>query len=100
MEEQNNLLSSMERIITQKLEDFGQIRRAFTQAQIMRLQHSVQKQESFTFRKKGNEKQHKVNASVLDKMKEADVHLQDVAISHQSEAISSAIEEVSQGIDI
>jgi hypothetical protein len=69
MEEQNDLLSSMERKITQKLEDFEQTRRAFTQEQITRLQPSVQKQDSFTFRKKGNEKQHKVNARVLDKMK-------------------------------
>jgi hypothetical protein len=33
-------------------------------------------------------------------MKEADLHLQDAARSHQSEAVSSAMEKVSQGIDI
>lgn len=66
-DKQNDLLSSMEGLITKKLEA-SRHHKEFSQAQISRLQESIRHQDTYKFRKKSNEEQTKVNAHVLDKL--------------------------------
>jgi hypothetical protein len=99
-EPQNELLSQIERLISSKLEDFQQSQKDFSQAQISKLQESLKNNatDSYTFRKKGNEEQSKVNSHVLEKLQEAGGFLRDVV--RPCEALVSAQEKIAEGIDL
>ena len=56
--------------------------------------------ENNSFRKKRNEEQFKINAKVLDKMQEADGHIQDVSRYTSGEAALMAHKKVTEGIEI
>ncbi|MCG7877891.1 MAG: hypothetical protein N0C90_16395, partial [Candidatus Thiodiazotropha endolucinida] len=72
-ERQNDLLSKMEQLISTKLNGFEQriesTQRHLSQSQISVIQTQLSASDTYTFRKKGNEEQFKVNSQVLEKMK-------------------------------
>ena len=56
--------------------------------------------DNYSFRKNGNEEQHKVNSQVLEKMKEADGYLRETSRDSTGEASLMAHRKISEGIDI
>ena len=98
----NELLSQMDMLISSKLSAFEQrmelTQRTLSQSQISAIQEKLSSSESYTLRKKkGNEEQFKVNARVLDKMREANGHIQDVSRDNTGEAALLAHRKISEG---
>ena len=101
---ENDMLSKMEEVISSKLNAFDQ-RMERTQREISQSQTSViQTQltsDNYSFRKKGNEEQHKVNSQVLEKMKETDGYLRETSRDSTGEASLMADGKISsESIDI
>jgi len=64
------------------------------------IQENLNNNDSYSFRKKGNEEQHKVNGKALQRMKEADGFLRDALASGSADDLSAAQRKVAEGIDI
>ena len=94
----------MDRLIPAKLNAFEQriesTQRALSQTQISAIQDKLAVTEIYSLRKKGNEEQFKINAKGLDKMREADGHIQDVSRDTSVEAALMAHKKVSEGIKL
>ena len=79
MEEQNNLLSQMETLITSRLEGFEtrmvDAQRRIAESQYDKLQQSCNTVDKYQFRRKGNEEQYKCNSQVLKSLNAAEGHL-------------------------
>ena len=101
---QNDILSRMEELISSKLEAFESrmetSQRDISQAQLAKIQQNLTPTDNYTYRKKGNEEQHKVNNKILGAFKEADGFLRDEIRTNPSEAILSASRKISEGMDI
>ena len=93
----NDLLSQMDRLISARLNAFEQriesTQRTLSQTQTSAIQDKLAVTENYSFRKKGNEEQFKINAKVLDKMREADGHIQDVSRDTSGEAAINGTQE-------
>ena len=104
LQNKNDLLSQMDRLISSKLNAFEQrmesTQRNLSQSQISAIQEKLSASDNFTFRKKGNEEQFKVNSQVLNKMQEAAGHIQDTSRDNTGEAALMAHRKISEGIDI
>ena len=72
----------------------------FSQQQLSSIQENLNNNDSYSFRKKGNEEQHKVNGKALQRMKEADGFLRDALASGSADDLSAAQRKVAEGIDI
>ena len=100
---ENDMLSKMEELISSKLNAFEQrmerTQRELSQSQISVIQTQLTS-DNYSFRKKGNEEQHKVNSQVLEKMKEADGYLRETSRDSTGEASLMAQRKISEGIDI
>ena len=104
LQNKNDLLSQMDRLISSKLNAFEQrmesTQRNLSQSQISAIQEKLSASDNFTFRKKVNEEQFKVNSQVLNKMQEAAGHIQDTSRDNTGEAALMAHSKISEGIDI
>ena len=100
---ENDMLSKMEELISSKLNAFEQrmerTQRELSQSQISVIQTQLTS-DNYSFRKKSNEEQHKVNSQVLEKMKEADGYLRETSRDSTGEASLMAHRKISEGIDI
>lgn len=71
----------MDKLISAKLNAFEQMiestQRHLSQSRISVSQTQLSASDSYTFQKKGNEEQFKVNSQVLEKMKEANDYIQE-----------------------
>lgn len=103
-DEKCEFLSSMETLMTTKLTAFEQrmeaSQREISQSQLSHIQQNLSSSDSYTFRRKGNEEQHKVNSQVLDRLRDADGYLKDAARTNDIAAVVSAQGKIAEGIDI
>ena len=75
-------------------------RKDISQAQLAKIQQNLTPNDSYTFRKKGNEEQHKVNQKILSSLKETGGFVRDELRSNPSESILSAARKISEGMDL
>ena len=79
------MLSNLETLITSiKLETFEKRiteNQQFSQQQLSSIQENLNNNDSYSFRKKGNEEQHKANGKALRRIEEADGFLRDALAS-------------------
>ncbi|XP_038066172.1 uncharacterized protein LOC119736212 [Patiria miniata] len=90
------LLSQLDKLMSSKLNKFQQQiqenQRDLSDVQVVKIEEMTK--DSYTFRKRGNEEQHKVNVKAIRKMKEADAILEaDSATSYIGEARAKISEE-------
>ena len=104
MATENDFLSKLDQLMSAKLEDFEHrvlgTQRQLSQTELTRIQQSIHPSETFTFQKKGNEEQSKVNIQVLEKLKVAEGHLKEAMDCGSSESVPTAQQKISEGIDI
>jgi len=103
MNSENSMLSNLETLITSKLEAFEKRiteNQQFSQQQLSSIQENLNNNDSYLFRKKGNEEKHKANGKALRRMKEADGFLRDALASVSADDLSAAQRTVAEGIDI
>ncbi|MCG8049359.1 MAG: zinc finger domain-containing protein [Candidatus Thiodiazotropha endolucinida] len=101
---QNDILSNIDRLISTKLASFEQkissSQRDISDSQFAKIQQNILLNDSYSFKRKGNEEQFKANVRVLDKLREADSHLKDSLILQYDESVVSAKTRITEGIDI
>ncbi|MEW8548152.1 MAG: reverse transcriptase domain-containing protein [Candidatus Thiodiazotropha sp.] len=101
---QNEVLSGIDVLISSKLASFEQkissTQRDISESQLAKIQQNILLNDSYSFKRKGNEEQFKSNVRVLDKLREADSHLKDALTTHYDESTIAAKTRISEGIDI
>jgi len=103
MDSENRLLSKMEDLLSSRLKSFEQkiseSQRQISDTQLTKIQQNFVSNDNFTFKKKGNEEQFKVNVRILGSLREADGHLTQLADSHESDRAEAARRSIKDGID-
>lgn len=96
---QNIMLTQLENMMTNKLQNFNdkisENQKQLSETQVAKIE--ALNSDSYKFRSRGNEEQHKVNVKVAQKMKEADFALKEM---DQSAKILEAEEKISEGLNI
>ena len=77
----------------------GNTQREISQSQISVIQNNLAA-DNYTFKKKGHEQQYRVNAQIMDKLRQADGFVREASSTVQSEAAEQAINKISEGMDI
>ena len=73
--------------------------RDISDSQFAKIQQNILSNDSYTFKKKGNEEQFKAKVQVIDKLREANSHLTDSLSQSNSESTASAKVRASEGLD-
>ena len=77
-------------LISSKLAFFEQkissTQREISDSQLAKIQQNILLNDTYSFKRKGNEEQFKSNVRVLDKLREADSHLKDDLTTHYDES--------------
>jgi len=80
--QENDILSHLEDIISRKFESLERRmseNQQLSQAQLNSIQENLSRNENYTFRKKGNEEQYKINNQVLNKLRRIFARIRQVA---------------------
>ena len=78
----------------------GNTQREISQSQISVIQNNLAAADNYTFKKKGHEQQYRVNAQIMDKLRQADGFVREASSTVQSEEAEQAINKISEGMDI
>ena len=101
---QNDILTNIDTLLTSRFAMFEQrissSQRDISDSQLSKIQQNILSNDSYTFKRKGNEEQFKANVRVIDKLREADSHLTDSLSQNTAESTVLAKARVSEGIDI
>ena len=101
---QNDVSSNIDVLISSKLASFEQkissTQKEISDSQLAKIQQKILLNDSYSFKRKGNEEQFKSNIRVPDKLREADSHLKDALTTHYDESTTAAKTKISEGIDI
>ena len=101
--QENDILSHLEDIISRKFESLERRmseNQQLSQAQLNSIQENLSRNENYTFRKKGNEEQYKINNQVLNKLRGADGYLQESVRLQPIESVVAANKKIAEGTDI
>jgi len=104
MATENDMLARLEQLMSKKFDAFEQkvlhSQKQLTQEELSKIKQGLNSGDSYSFRKKGNEEQHKLNFQVLDKLKEARGHLNDALESGSCDPVVTASEKLAEGMNI
>ena len=101
--EQNRLLTQMEVLVSNRLEAFESrmvdAQRVLSETQLAKLQQNFGANDTYQFRRKGNEEQYKCNRQVLNSLREADAHLGELTTPDAPPAFSAARRKLVEGMN-
>ena len=94
---QNNLLSAFDQMISSKLErvksQISENQKQLPESQISKLQNNILCNDGYSFKRNGCEDQFKLNVKLMEKIPDADFHLE----RSQDSAALAATEKLSEG---